>query len=120
MRKKFSKRLYNLSECMGEAWIKLEYFSGGLPWFLVRKLRNGSYLHFVVLTMVFAVLKLVNVIDWSWHWVVSPLWLPTAFYLAGFLVSTILLSVFWIFIRLAMRILRFARSGIRQLIPDED
>ena len=29
---------------------------------------------FGVLTIVFVVLKLVGVIDWSWIWVLSPLW----------------------------------------------
>ena len=28
-----------------------------------------------VLTIVFIVLKLVGVIDWSWLWVLSPLWI---------------------------------------------
>lgn len=28
-----------------------------------------------VLTIVFVVLKLVGVIDWSWIWVLSPLWI---------------------------------------------
>ena len=29
-----------------------------------------------LLTIVFIVLKLTNVIDWSWLWVLSPLWIP--------------------------------------------
>jgi len=29
-----------------------------------------------VLTIVFIVLKLLDKIDWSWLWVLSPLWLP--------------------------------------------
>jgi hypothetical protein len=29
-----------------------------------------------VLTIVFIVLKLTGSIDWSWWWVVAPLWLP--------------------------------------------
>lgn len=29
-----------------------------------------------VLFLVFLVLKLTNVIDWSWWWVTSPLWIP--------------------------------------------
>ena len=29
----------------------------------------------VVLTAVFTVLKLINKIDWSWVWVLSPLWI---------------------------------------------
>jgi len=31
-----------------------------------------------VLTIVFAVLKLTEVIDWSWWWIFSPLWIPLA------------------------------------------
>lgn len=29
-----------------------------------------------LLTIVFIVLKLTNVITWSWWWVLSPIWLP--------------------------------------------
>ena len=29
-----------------------------------------------VLFLVFLVLKLTNVIDWSWWWVTAPLWIP--------------------------------------------
>ena len=29
-----------------------------------------------LLTIVFIILKLVGTIDWSWWWVLSPLWLP--------------------------------------------
>lgn len=32
----------------------------------------------VLLTIAFIVLKLCGVIDWSWIWVLSPLWLPLA------------------------------------------
>lgn len=31
-----------------------------------------------LLTIVFIVLKLTKVIDWSWWWVLSPIWIPTA------------------------------------------
>ena len=30
-----------------------------------------------VLLVVFIVLKLVGVIDWSWIWVLAPFWIPT-------------------------------------------
>jgi hypothetical protein len=30
------------------------------------------------LFLIFLVLKLIGVIDWSWWWVTCPLWLPTA------------------------------------------
>lgn len=29
-----------------------------------------------LLTIVFITLKLLNVIDWSWWWVLSPMWIP--------------------------------------------
>lgn len=30
------------------------------------------------LTIAFIVLKLCNVINWSWLWVLSPMWIPVA------------------------------------------
>lgn len=36
-----------------------------------------------VLTLLFVVLKLTNVIQWSWVWVLSPLWIS---FLAGFFI----------------------------------
>jgi len=32
-----------------------------------------------LLTIVFIVLKLLNKIDWSWWWVVSPIWITFCF-----------------------------------------
>ena len=31
-----------------------------------------------LLTVAFVVLKLCHVIDWSWWWVLSPVWIPVA------------------------------------------
>ena len=31
-----------------------------------------------LLTIVFIVLKLIGVIDWSWLWVLAPSWIPLA------------------------------------------
>lgn len=42
-----------------------------------------------VLTVVFVVLKLLDVIQWSWLWVLSPLWIELALALliwGGFLI----------------------------------
>lgn len=36
--------------------------------------------------LVFLILKLCNVIDWSWWWVTAPLWIPFAFVIAIFVV----------------------------------
>lgn len=32
-----------------------------------------------ILLIIFVVLKLTGCIDWSWLWVLSPLWIPAAF-----------------------------------------
>lgn len=42
-----------------------------------------------VLTVVFVVLKLVGVINWSWIWVLSPIWI-------GWIITLILIiAIIW-------------------------
>ncbi len=38
-----------------------------------------------LLTIAFIVLKLCNVIAWSWWWVLAPLWIPVAIVVLGLL-----------------------------------
>jgi hypothetical protein len=45
--------------------------------------RGGSLIG--LLFIAFLVLKLTGVIDWSWWWVTSPLWLPVAAVVGGLL-----------------------------------
>lgn len=45
-----------------------------------------------VLFLIFLVLKLVGVIDWSWWWVTSPLWI-------GLALGLVFLIIFWLFSR---------------------
>jgi hypothetical protein len=40
---------------------------------------NGGIGFAGLLAIVFIVLKLTKVINWSWWWVICPLWLPWAF-----------------------------------------
>lgn len=47
-----------------------------------------------LLTIAFIVLKLCNVISWSWWWVLAPLWIPTAIVALGLLFFLILYLVF--------------------------
>ena len=47
------------------------------------------------LFLIFLVLKLVGVIDWSWWWVTAPLWMPWAIW-AGLLV---LIGVFYLIVK---------------------
>ena len=39
---------------------------------------NGGVGFLGALTILFIALKLTNVIDWSWWWVLAPLWIPVA------------------------------------------
>lgn len=39
-----------------------------------------------LLTAIFIVLKLCNVISWSWVWVLSPIWIPIAFVMILFII----------------------------------
>lgn len=50
--------------------------------------KNNSGINLsTLLFLVFLVLKLTNVITWSWWWVTSPLWLPLAI-VVGFALMT--------------------------------
>jgi len=62
---------------------------------------NGGIGFAGLLTIVFIVLKLTDVIDWSWWWVLSPLWIG---FIVGLLiiVLALLLLAGW---------LRVGRSG---------
>lgn len=43
------------------------------------------------LTLVFIILKLTDVIDWSWVWVLAPLWIGLALFVAFMGVSLLLM-----------------------------
>lgn len=43
-----------------------------------------------VLAIVFIVLKLVGVINWSWVWVLSPIWIPIMLVIILLLISELL------------------------------
>lgn len=42
-----------------------------------------------ILFIAYTILKLTGVIDWSWWWITSPLWLPT---IVGFILFIIALE----------------------------
>lgn len=50
-----------------------------------------------LLTIAFIVLKLTGFIDWSWLWVLAPIWIPVAFYLILFLVILIIVLIYRFF-----------------------
>ena len=44
-----------------------------------------------VLGLIFIVLKLVGVIDWSWLWVLAPIWISVAISLIALVIYTIII-----------------------------
>lgn len=50
----------------------------------------------MLLFLVFLVLKLTNVITWSWWWITAPLWVPSAIVISIlFIVVIIFLLIFF-------------------------
>lgn len=43
-----------------------------------------------LLFLVFLILKLTKVIDWSWWWVTAPVWLPLILFLLFFTIVAII------------------------------
>lgn len=53
------------------------------------KTKQGGLGIVSVLTIIFIVLKLLGVIQWSWIWVLSPIWISTVIVVAVFSVILI-------------------------------
>lgn len=47
----------------------------------------------LLLAVAFITLKLTGYIDWSWLWVLAPIWIPTAFVLAIILIVLVVVIV---------------------------
>jgi hypothetical protein len=45
-----------------------------------------------LLTLTFIILKLCNVIDWSWWWVLSPILIPVAILIIVFIIIKLLVK----------------------------
>jgi len=56
-----------------------------------------------LLGIVFITLKLLEKIDWSWWWVLAPLWAPISLVLAGVLLFIIATGLAGLFIWLVNR-----------------
>lgn len=54
--------------------------------------RTGGISFTGLLTIVFIILKLTNVIDWSWWWVTAPIWIPLSIGIAIIVICSILLK----------------------------
>lgn len=51
----------------------------------------------MLLFLVFLVLKLTNVITWSWWWITAPLWVPSAIVISIFLIIAIIFLLIFFF-----------------------
>lgn len=60
--------------------------------------------------IVFLVLKLCGVIDWSWWWVTAPLWGPSALLIAGLFIY-IMIAVIIALVRYCIRKRKEKRHG---------
>ena len=49
-----------------------------------------------LLTIAFIVLKLTHVIDWSWWWVLSPIWISFGLFVIGAMIVFIVYVVAYI------------------------
>jgi hypothetical protein len=49
-----------------------------------------------LLTITFIVLKLTKIINWSWVWILSPIWIPSAFFVGIIivLISIVVINYF--------------------------
>lgn len=53
-----------------------------------------------LLTIVFITLKLLDKIDWSWWWVLSPVWLPIALAAGIYVLFLIIMAINAIFVKI--------------------
>ena len=57
------------------------------------KYTSGGIGFIGMLTIIFITLKLTHVINWSWIWVLSPIWIV---YFTVFAITAIVLLIIWI------------------------
>ncbi|MCK5625040.1 hypothetical protein KAI04_04310 [Candidatus Pacearchaeota archaeon] len=55
---------------------------------------NGGVGFAGLLSLLFITLKLCDKIDWSWWWVLSPLWIPVGFVLSIGMIVLVLYKIF--------------------------
>jgi len=48
---------------------------------------------YIIITLIFILMRVTNIISWSPLWILSPLWLPTAFCICFYIVYVVLLLI---------------------------
>jgi hypothetical protein len=67
--------------------------------------RSGGITFLGALTILFIGLKLAHVIDWSWLWVLSPLWLGIAV-IVGFMIIGAIGIGLWALVDISIMLIR--------------
>jgi hypothetical protein len=68
--------------------------------------KTGCSVSLPMITLILVILKLTGVIDWSWVWITSPIWIPIA------------LVLFILFVSLGVVVILFAAGVDRDKIKD--
>jgi hypothetical protein len=68
--------------------------------------KSGCSVSLPMITLILVILKLTGVIDWSWVWITSPIWIPIA------------LILFILFVALGVVVILFAMGVDRDKIKD--
>ena len=68
--------------------------------------KTGCSVSLPFITLILVILKLTGVIDWSWVWVTSPIWIPIA------------LVLFILFVALGVVVILFAMGVDRDKIKE--
>jgi hypothetical protein len=68
--------------------------------------KTGCSVSLPMITLILVILKLTGVIDWSWVWVTSPIWIPIA------------LVLFILFVALGVVVILFAMGVDRDKIKN--
>lgn len=68
--------------------------------------KSGCSVSLPLVTLILVILKLTGVIDWSWVWVTSPIWIPIA------------LVLFILFVALGVVVILFAMGVDRDKIKN--
>lgn len=64
---------------------------------IIIKFLEGCLSISTVLTILFVILKMCNIINWSYLWILSPLWIPFAIIVGIFVLCAILVLITDIF-----------------------
>jgi hypothetical protein len=57
---------------------------------------NGGIGFSGLLFIVFLVMKLIHIIDWSWWWITAPLWIPFVLVILFFVIILMVARSTWI------------------------